>query len=195
MRVHFKYLVPALCAVLVTGCATNYRPLKVDEKSGFYATSTKVDPRSVLAFKTQVNPKQFPVVVLLAEANNRPASLMFTTRKVLAQAGLTKVYSADEFRRLAADYKFDFPEDHFNRDSLAKFSREIAPVLVVDIRHNFLGDANTRTTLVVTDTRSSTNLLVVDHRRLVWTNFDEEALYPVLNQLRQWLISSAELAV
>jgi hypothetical protein len=192
-ELNLKTTASIIFLALTSGCATNYLPLKVDEKTGFYATSTEVDPGGILAFKTNINPRSFPVILLLTESNNRPNSLEFTTRNALAQAGFKNVYSADELRQFAIDHKFSFQDDQFTRESLRRFSNEITPVLAIDIRYNYIGDARTRTTLLVTDTRSSTNLLVVDHPKLVWSNFDSEALYPVLNQLRKWLASSSKV--
>ena len=116
-------------------------------------------------------------------------------RSALAQSGLTRVYTLDEFKQLAQDKGFTFQDDKINAESLRRFSTEIGSVLVVDMTYRFVGDARMRSTLIVGDARTGKTLLQVDHPRLVWSDFDAEALYPVLNQLRKWIKDSSKGAV
>lgn len=178
--------------VLLAGCATQYQTLRVDEKSGLYPTSTTVDPGGVLVYDTSVAPKSFKYVLLITNSNNRPSGFSFTVRSALAQAGLIAVYTPEEFRLLAQDRGFTFPEDRFTSESLRRFSTENGRVLVLDYTYRFLGNASMSSLLVATDGSTGKTLLRIDHPKHVFWDFDGEALYPVLNQLRKWIKDSAE---
>lgn len=179
-------------AVALGGCSTHYHTLKVDERTDLYPTTTKVDPGGVLAYDTSVDPRQFPFVLMVTRANLRPSGLAFTVRHALAQSGFSKVYSPSEFLLLAKDRGFSFTDDRINAESLRRFSAEVGPVLIVDMTYQFVGDARMYSNLVVVDARKMTPLLRVDHPRTVWSDFDGEALLPMLNQLRKWVKDSSK---
>ena len=185
----------SLIALSLSACSTHFHTLKPDDRTGFYPTSAQVDPGGILKFDTSIDPRNSAYVLLVSESNIRPAGFSFTLRSALAQSGLTRVYTLDEFKQLAQDKGFTFQDDKINAESLRRFSTEIGSVLVVDMTYRFVGDARMRSTLIVGDARTGKTLLQVDHPRLVWSDFDAEALYPVLNQLRKWIKDSSKGAV
>lgn len=186
-----RKLLLLLFAASLAACSTHYHTLKADDRTGLYPTSTQVDPGGILTFDTSIDPRASAYVLLITEANIRPSGFSFTLRTALAQSGITRVYTLDEFKQLALDRSFKFQDDKINAESLRRFSKEIGPVLVVDMTYRFVGDARMRSTLSVGDGRTGKALLRVDHPRLVWSDFDAEALYPVLNQLRKWIKESS----
>jgi hypothetical protein len=181
-----------LLTVSLAACSTHYHTLKADERTDLYPTSTQVDPGGILTFDTSIDPRASAYVLLITEANIRPSVFSFTLRSALAQSGITRVYTPDELKRLAQDRGFKFPDDKINAESLRRFSTEIGPVLVVDMTYRFVGDARMQSVLVVGDGRTGRALLRVDHPKVVWSDFDAEALYPVLNQLRKWIKQSGK---
>lgn len=187
-----RALLPLLLAVSLAACSTHYQTLKVDDRSGLYPTSTQVDAGGILRFDTSVDPTRSAYVLLVADSNVRPSGFAFTLRSALAQSGITRVYTPEEFKLLAQDKGFQLPEDRITAEALRRFSTDHGPVLVVDMSYRFVGDARMRSQLLVGDARSGKLLLRVDHPKLVWSNFDAEALYPVLNQLRRWIKDSSK---
>ncbi len=189
-----KYQLPliALLGCILSACSTHYQTLKVDERSGQYPTSSQVDAGGVLTYDTSVDSRGFPVVLLITNANIRPSGFEFTVRHALAQSGFSRVYTIDEFRLLAADKGFAFADEKIDAEAVRRFSSQVAPVLVVDITYRFVGDARMRSLLIVGDGRTGKALLRVDHHKTVWSDFDAEALYPVLNQLRKWIRDSSK---
>lgn len=181
-----------IAAVLLTACAKNYRALVVDAKSGTYPTSTQVDPGGVLAFVTTVDPKNFPVVILATDATIRPSIFEFTVRNALAQAGLTRVLNIQEFRAYAKDKGFDLSLDPVGKETMRRYSEHTEPVLLINMSYLIVGEARWHALLAVTDGRTGQSLLNVDHPKLVWSDADGEVLYPVLNQLRDWIKASAK---
>lgn len=181
-----------LACVMLSGCAHQYVPLQLDEKSLAYPTSTQVDPGGVLAYNTQVNPKIFPVVLLVANSNNRASIFEFTMRTALAQLNATDVFNPAEFRKFAADRHVVLDGDKLDGTAIQRFSNTVAPVLLVEAVYRFVGDARMMVGVRVTDGRTGTVLLAVNHPRTVWNNFDSEALYPMLNQLRRWYLASSK---
>jgi hypothetical protein len=187
VRLRVLICVPAL---LLGACSTLYRPLETDEKTGLYATSVQVDPGGVLVYDTSTDPKSYRYVLLLTDSNLRPSLFAFTVRHALAQAGVLSVYGPGEFLNLARDR--GLVASSLTTEVVQRFSREIGPVLVVDYRYSFLGDARFYSRLNVVDVGSGKALLRVDHPRVNWANADAEAMYPVLNQLRKWMNDSAK---
>jgi hypothetical protein len=179
-----------LLTVSLAACSTHYHTLKADELTDLYPTSTQVDPGGILSFDTSVDPRASAYVLLITDANIRPTVFSFTLRSALAQSGITRVYTPEELKRLARDRGFTFPDDKISSESLRRFSTNIGPVLVVDMTYRFVGDARMQSILVVSDGRTGRALLRVDHPKMVWSDFDTEALYPVLNQLRKWVKQS-----
>jgi hypothetical protein len=175
--------------LVLASCATTYQPLQVDPRTSQYATSVQVDPGGIETFVTTSDPKSFPVVLLLTDASYRPALFSFMVRDAMAQAGVTGVYTAEEFRAMAEDRRHPAP-DRLGSDYIKDFSSSVAPVLVVSATHNNVGGANTLTTLSVQDGRTGKVLLKMNHTRLVWMSFDTEAIYPVLNKFREWVKAS-----
>jgi hypothetical protein len=172
------------------GCSPSYQTLRVDPKTDGYSTSTSVDPGGIAASVTTTDPRTFPVVLLITRSNIRPAGLEFTVRNALAQAGITNVYDAEEFSRYCSDRHLTVEPDHLDGDVIRKVSTDLVPVLVVNMSYMLVGEARMHAVLQVVDGRTGEVLLRVDHPRLVWSSFDGEALYPVLNQLRGWIKSS-----
>lgn len=187
-----RKLLLMLLASSLAACSTHYHTLKVDDQTGLYPTSTQVDPGGILTYDTSIDPRTSAYVLLITEANIRPSGFSFTLRSALAQSGITRVYTLDEFKVLAQDKGFTFPDDRINAESLRRFSTEFGPVLVVDMTYRYVSDARMRSLLVVGDARTGKALLRVDHPKLVWSDFDAEALYPVLNQLRKWIKESSK---
>jgi len=184
---------PACSAiVLLSACSTFYQPLQVDEKTGLYPTSVQVDPGGITVFDTSTDPKTYKYVLLLTDSNIRPSVFSFTVRSALAQAGVIRVYTSDEFLRLARDRGITTSNSQPGTELIQRFAKEIGPVLVVDYTYQFLGDAHYHSRLSVVDAQSGRALLRVDHPRLNWANADAEAMYPVLNQLRKWMNESAK---
>ena len=186
-----QVLVTLIGAVLA-GCATTYQPLQVDSTSGQYRTSIKVDPGGVQTFVTTTDPLTYPVILLTAESNYSPSKFEFMVRSVLAQAGMTAVYNTEEFKNYAADRHFDAAAPSVNAEMVQKFSKQIAPVLLVNSKYTTGENAWVRVELQIQDAGTGQVLLRVDHNRLVWLSFDSEALYPVLNRLREWVKASAK---
>ena len=182
-----------LLAVSLTACLGHYRTLEIDEQTGLYPTSTQVDPGGTLVFDTSVDPRSFSYVLLNTRTNLKPTQLSFTVRSALAQSGITKVYTPAEFKQLAQDRGFTFPNDTISTDDLRNFSAVVGSVLVVDMIYR--NDARAMSLLVVNDGRTGKALLRVLHQKTVWGNLDAEALYPVLNQLRKWIKESKGGAV
>jgi hypothetical protein len=180
-----------LLAVSLTACSPHYQALKVDEQTGMYPAFTEVDPGGTLAFDTSVDPQTSPYVLLLTNATFRPPVFSFTVRNALAQSGITRVFTPEEFKQLAQDKGFTFSSDKNILEELSRFSSEVGPVLVVAMSYRFIGEARARSTLVVGDAQTGKILLRVDHHKTVWSNADAEALYPVLNQLRKWIKESS----
>ncbi|MBS0578652.1 MAG: hypothetical protein JSR36_05260 [Proteobacteria bacterium] len=186
---NWRFLIPAVAVAMLNACATTYQPLQVDPKTALYPTSTNVDPGGVQTFVTTTDPKSFPAVLLLSESSFRPANFSFMIRDALAQAGITHVYTTEEFRAMAQDQKFS-TADPLDSQTIKHYSETVARVLVVSASFTNNGDANTLTTLSVQDGGTGQVLLKLDHTRLVWWSFDKEALYPVLNKLREWVKAS-----
>lgn len=186
------YLSSLLACVVLSGCAHQYLPLQLDAKSSAYPTSTQVDPGGIVAYNVQVNPTIFPVVLLVANSNNRASVFEFTMRTALAQLNVTNVFNPAEFRKYAADRHVDLDGDKLNGAAIQRFSNTVAPVLLVESVYRFVGDARMMVGVRVVDSRTGTALLVVNHPRTVWSDFDAEALYPMLNQLRRWYLDSSK---
>jgi hypothetical protein len=187
-------LLTAAATFLLSGCATTtlYAPLKVDPGTGLYPTFAHVAPADAQAFVTTENPRAFRAVVLSVQTNVRPANLSFMIRQALAQEGITRVYTSNEFARmtgypaapLAAKPGPGDPEP--DRVAIRKYSKLVGPVLIV--RFGFVMDSgHARTMLDISDGLDDQVLLKIDQRRLIWSNWDKEALFPVLNELRQWV--------
>ena len=168
--------------------------MKVDPKTELYPTSVTVDRGGIEAFVTSSDPRSFPVVLLLTESTYRPANFSFMVRDALSQVGITRVYSAREFRAMADDRKF-VVGDKLDSEVIKRYSAAIEPILVVSAAYIGAGDANTVTSLSVQDGRTGQMLLKLDHPKMVWWSFDTEALYPVLNELRKWVKASTPGAV
>ena len=176
-------------AVLAGGCATTYQPLKVDTKTAQYPTSVQIAPGGIQKFVTTVDPRQFAAVLLLTESNYRPATFAFMIRDALAQVGITNVYTRDEFALMAGDRHFSVGQ--LDSNTIRSYSETQGPVLVVSATFLNTGGANTLTEMSIQDGRTGQVLLKLNHTRLVWWSFDSEALYPVLNKMRDWVKSSA----
>lgn len=189
---YHRYLCSLLACVVLSGCAHQYLPLQLDAKSSAYPTSTQVDPGGILAYNVQVNPKIFPVVLLVANSNNRASVFEFTMRTALAQLNITNVFNPAEFRKFAADRHVAFDGDKLDGAAIQRFSNTVTPVLLVESVYRFVGDARMMVGVRVIDSRTGTVLLLVNHPRTVWNNFDAEALYPMLNQLRRWYLDSSK---
>jgi len=181
-----------LLCVMLSGCAHQYLPLHLDEKSSAYPTTTQVDPGGVIAYNTKVNPRIFPVVLLVASANNRASVFEFTMRTALAQLNVTNVFNPAEFRLYASDHQVALDADKLDGAAVQRFSNSVAPVLLIESVYRFVGDARMVAGVRVVDGRTGTVLLAVNHPRLVWNDFDAEALYPMLNQLRRWYLDSSK---
>ena len=189
----FQQTLLLLLAASLAACSGHYRTLEIDEKTGLYPTYTQVDPGGTLVFNTSVDPRSFSYVLLNTRTNLKPTQLSFTVRSALAQSGITKVYTPAEFKQLAQDRGFTFPNDTISTDDLRNFSAVVGSVLVVDMIYR--NDARAMSLLVVNDGRTGKALLRVLHQKTVWGNLDAEALYPVLNQLRKWIKESKGGAV
>jgi len=172
-----------LIAASLAACSGHYRTLEVDEQTGLYPTFTKVDPGGTLVFDTSVDPRSFSYVLLNTRTNLKPSQLSFTVRSALAQSGITKVYTPEELKQLAQDRGFTFPNDTISADDLRNFSAKVGSVLVVDMIYRNTGNARVASLLVVNDGRTGKALLRVLHQKTVWSDFDAEALYPVLNPI------------
>lgn len=179
-----------LCISLVA-CSTLYQPLRVDEKTDAYPTTVQVDAGGTLVYDTSLDPRGYRYVLLAADSNVRPSVFGFTVRQALAQAGIVRVFSVDEFAQLSRDRGIA-PEDGKRKDLAQRFAKDISPVLVVDYEYRFLGDARFLSRLTVTDAKTSKVLLKIDHPRINWVSADTEAMYPVLNQLRRWIKESSK---
>lgn len=195
MREIWRMPVAAVIAVVLAGCSTNYKPLRLDAAQSAYPTNAKVDPGGILAFDTSVDPASYPYILMTTASNYRPSNLSFTLRTALAQSGFVNVYTSEELGLLARDRGYPFPEDTVDAASLRRFSEEVGPVLLVDMRYGRVGDARMYGSLSVRDARTGRQLLKVDHPRTVWSDFDAEALYPVLNEFRRWVKSSTKKGV
>jgi hypothetical protein len=178
--------------VCLSACSTLYQPLKLDEKTGQYPTSVQVDPGGVTALDTSKDPRQYRHVLLLTDANVRPSVFAFTVRQALAQAGIVRVFTTDEFAALAADRGIAGADGQITNAQIQRFSKDVGSVLVIDYRYQFLGDARFLAQLSATDATTGAVLLRVNHPRLNWANADAEAMYPVLNELRKWIQLSAK---
>lgn len=188
-----KWKIAASAALLSLGaCSTLYQPLKLDDKTGLYATSVQVDPGGVTAFDTSRDPKQYRYVLILTDSNIRPTVFAVTVRQALAQSGLVRVYTPGEFAALASDRGITSPDGQISSEMVQRFSREVGSVLVIDYRYQFLGDAHFIGQLSAVDASTGATLLRVNHPRTNWSNADTEAMYPVLNELRKWLKQSSK---
>ena len=178
------------CLLIISGCSTPYQPLKIDGKSGFYATSVQVDPGGVMIYNTTIDPTKFRFVLLLTDSNIRPTVFAFTIRQALAQSGIFRVFTPEEFLALAKDRGLLTNSNRLSPELVKQFAAAHGDTMIVDYSQQHLGDANFYATLKITDGQNGNQLLRVDHRRLNWSNIDEEVMYPVLNQLRRWVNQS-----
>lgn len=184
-----RSILAAAGTFLLTGCAstTLYAPLSVDPGTGLYPAVVHLTPADAQAFVTGEDPRAFRAVVLTVETNFRPANLAFMIRQALAQEGITRVYTMSEFARMAG--LRSPPASATARPDMAavqKYSRLTAPVLIVNFRFD-MSAGHADTALKVSDDSNGHTLLEIDQRRLIWSNWDTESLFPVLNELRQWV--------
>jgi hypothetical protein len=171
---------------MLGGCPSQYRSVQLDQKTGEYSTSVRVDPGGILKYETNVNPTAFPIVLLATQSNLRASVFEFTMRNTLADLQNVRVMNVSEFRQYAADKEFELPKEKLTPEAIGQFSAQVVPVLVVFAHYVGQGGAKVRFNLNVIDGRSGNVLLAVDHPKTVWSNFDAEALLPVLNVLRRW---------
>ena len=175
----------ALIALLLTGCNTVYKPSAVDG-TGLYPTTVSVDPGGVIVGSEQVDLDAYGAVLLAVDSYTYPPRLEFVVRKALNEFGFRNVVNAAEFRRWAVDREFALKPGPLSDADLRRFSAEVEPVLVVTVRFAAAGGPRQYGWMRVSDARSGDALLTVDHAKTVWVNFDDEVLYPLLNELRRW---------
>jgi len=169
-----------------------YQPLKLDPGSGNYPTTNQLDPAAVSVFNTSADPHRYPVVLLVAESNIRPSVFEFEMRSALAQLGIKRVYLVSEFAQLSADNNLPFASRTDPLPAAQAFADKIAPVLVVTMDYEFIGNATVVSNLSVVDARERRSLFVLNQPKKVWSNWDAEALWPVLNELRRWVKASTK---
>ena len=185
-------MVHALCralllpTVLLVACASPQRALIVDRSTDSYPTPEKVSPGELVLSVKDVDPTRFALVLLSIDTKANASRLEAMLRMALAHLGETRVMNEKEFRQLAADRGFDLSSGALNRSDIGRFSREVAPVLVIDSGFVSPGDGGALFTLHALDGRDSRLLLSVRRERRVQSSYDAEVFFPVLNQLRRW---------
>ena len=143
-----------------------------------------------MIYNTTIDPTKFRFVLLLTDSNIRPTVFAFTIRQALAQSGIFRVFTPEEFLALAKDRGLLTNSNRLTPELVKQFAAAHGDTMIVDYSKKHLGDANFYATLSITDGQNGNQLLRVDHRRLNWSNIDEEVMYPVLNQLRRWINQS-----
>ena len=187
-----RYISIAAATLLISGCATTlYAPLKVDPTTGSYPAVVHLTRADTQAFVTRENPRTFRAVVLTVETNARPANLTFMIRQALAQEGITRVYTMSEFERMTGSQSSPgVTTAQQDMAAIQNYSRLNAPVLIVNFDFE-MSSGHAQTALKISDGLSGQILLEIDRGRLIMSNWDEEALHPVLNELREWVNACA----
>lgn len=184
-----RWKLPALLVLAAgLGACSTYAPVKLDEKTGQYATSTQLDPGATRVWETGVNPKEFKLVLLATQTNVYPLRFEFFARSALFDLGLKRVLNVGEMAALLEDKGLG---DKVDPESIRKLSNSGLPVLVVDMRSTWDGDVRRYVTLKAIDGRNGKTLLSLDHPKLIWMDVDPEAHLPVFNALRNWYQTSS----
>lgn len=180
-----------LLMMALTGCASRYRPLQLDERTSQYPAAFKLQPENIRRFDTSVNPNSFPVVLMLSRSNYRPFGFEFMMRSAFAQLQNTRVFNQEEFLRFASDKKFAITRDKLYGETMQRFSKEVVPVLVVDLSTDFANNAQWYGSITITDGRSGEMLFFANLNQTVFSDVDSEVIYPLLNELRRWYAESS----
>jgi len=193
LRCHHRHFFVALLCLAVVGCGSNvfYLPVHVDPKTDMYSTTSEVNKSAILEYDTSVDPRKFRFVALYASSNAYPGRFEFFIRNALAELGIKQVLNQGELEALVkAQPKLkDIPwiGDHL---ALKRVSDTVGPILMIECNSTSSGSAWRYVTLKISDVSTGRTLLHIEQHKMVWTSVDSEALYPVLNVLRQWFKAS-----
>lgn len=188
MRLGSKTLAALLLTCGLGACGT-YLPLKLDPTSNRYPTGTHLSPDATLIRETGVDPREFKVVLLMADTNVFPKRFEFFARTALFDLGLKRVLNGTEIRWLLEDRGLGNVVDD---DSIRRLSASGLPVLVLELQSRWDGSVTYHVTLRATDGRNGKTMLSIDHRKVVRMDVDPEAHLPVFNALRQWYQTSSQ---
>jgi hypothetical protein len=178
-------LVPAL--LLVSCSNTVYGPVKLDEATGAYKTGTKLDEGGLQVQKLGVDLDKYRFVYLHTDTNLNPRQIGFFIRWALAREGLTRVYDTDELTYwVTNDAKFANIASITDPVAQKRLGQLIGPVLKVDYVARW-NEVSQDITLTITDLATGEVLFRVKNARMIWSNVDTEAHYPVLNEFRRWI--------
>lgn len=177
-----------LCLLIVlSGCAS-YAPPKINDKTGLYDTSTSLDEGAVQNRNTNLNLRKYRFVHLVTETNVYPGRFEFFTRAALARNGLTTVLNTDELAEMvASNPRFSSIQSVTDPVSLRRLAEQVGPILQVRLSSRWDGDVRRYVTMTVRDLATGEQLLHIYHSKMIWSDVDGEAHYPVLNELKKWV--------
>jgi hypothetical protein len=180
-----------LLFIFVTGCAT-YGPVRIDEKTGLYKTSTVLKAGAIQKRDTDVNLKKFRFVYLVANSNIYHGRFEFFVRSALARNGFKYVLNKDELTKMiTANPKLSSIQSIDDPVSLKRLSDLVGPIMRVDFKSQWDGDVSRYITLAITDLSNNNLLLKIYHPKFIWGDVDSEAHYPVLNEIKKWIDDSS----
>lgn len=183
-----------LAAALVCGCSVS-QPLKIDPVSGEYPTRTKLEPSATSTFNTSVNPaKNHLIVISRPLAGNRPTQADYFVRTVIAQTGITQVYSVAEFANYARDHGMQVTGNELSRADILRLGRSMTPLLLLELDYNHEPNSRVHCGIRIFEASSGNTLLDVGHFKAIISDTTSEALFPVLNELRRWFKAASQQA-
>ena len=170
----------------LSGCAS-YAPPKINDKTGFYETITNLDEAAIRTRNTDVNLGKYRFVHLVSETNVYPGRFEFFTRAALAKNGFTRVLNTDELTELiASNSRFSSIQSISDPVSLRRLAELFGPILQIRFSSRWDGDVRRYVTMTITDLTTGEQLLHIYHSKLIWSDVDAEAHYPVLNEFKKW---------
>lgn len=185
----YKTLVAAIAILLAAGCSTMYYDRTgIDQETGLYATGTTVDPAAVQVRGTNVDLTKFRFVYLETRTDLWPARFEFFVRDALVRMGFKNILNTRELSKFITSNPEQLSSIHSISDFMSqqRLSNRVGPVLHVAVNIGSDRGGNRNVTLTVSDLSEGRVLLLLNHRKAVWTSFDKEAHYPVLNELKKW---------
>lgn len=182
-----KYrLAVVLAALLLSSCAATYRPLVINQKTGYYGSVTKVKSGVISQMDTSFDLRQYRFVYLTVSSDYYIGRLDFMVRQVLFNLGLRHVVNQEELVLMIKDNEqLSSIGSVSDPLALSRLSEQVGPILSVSFESLWVSSSGTAT-VTITDLSSNKKLLSANNSGLIWTDYASEILYPVFNAMKKW---------